>query len=153
MLFSYPSAQRKDQITRRRQSGAEHSAPELSTSTAVAWVWIFRSALTSRLPQLPAATAIKRLDCAPSYPQPAAHCATEPPNRAEVRSLCFSCLFRVPCFRLSCKSGQPSPLSLWRSTGTKSEYQPSQATASSKLWTSCASRRKTARHSLIGSIE
>ena len=33
------SAQRKDQITRRRQNGAEHSAPEHPNSTAVAWVW------------------------------------------------------------------------------------------------------------------
>ena len=29
----------KNQITRRRQIGAEHSAPELLNSTAVAWVW------------------------------------------------------------------------------------------------------------------
>jgi len=29
---------------------------------------------------------IKRLDCAPSYPQPAAHSIPEPPNHAEVRS-------------------------------------------------------------------
>jgi hypothetical protein len=41
---------------------AEHSAPELLVSTAVAWVWI-RSAVTSRL-----MTAIKHLDCAPSFP-------------------------------------------------------------------------------------
>ena len=83
------SAQRKDQITRRRQSGAEHSAPELLKSTAVAWVWIpvcpcFQACLNFRpRPRSNAWTALRRtlnqqLRLLESRP--------EPPNHAEVRS-------------------------------------------------------------------
>jgi hypothetical protein len=49
------------------KTGAEHSAPEIQIQ--LQWLgFAFRSALTSRLAQLQAATAIKRLDCAPSFP-------------------------------------------------------------------------------------
>jgi len=46
--LSSPSAQRKDQITRRRQNGAEHSAPE--PLNQLQWLGFgIRSALASRL--------------------------------------------------------------------------------------------------------
>jgi hypothetical protein len=38
--FNFVRTAQKIKITKRRQNGAEHSAPELLNSTAVAWVWI-----------------------------------------------------------------------------------------------------------------
>ncbi len=145
-LFNRIRTAHKIKITRRpinRSKGAEHSAPEHLTSTAVAWVYI-GSALDSRPP-----TAIKHLDCAPSYPLPAA--PDLKPSRPEATQscrgakLCFSCLFRVPYFLFSSKSGshirqRPSTLV---SAATRLEYQPGPMGASQELWVSCASRRKT----------
>jgi hypothetical protein len=56
------------QITERPKKGAEHSAPELLKFKCSGLGLDSGLPLLPGLPKLQAATAIKRLDCAPSFP-------------------------------------------------------------------------------------
>jgi hypothetical protein len=94
----------KNQITRRRQIGAEHLAPELPNSTAVAWVWNpvrprFQAGnrdqtlgLPGDLPPELRRSLNQQLRLFESRP--------EPPNHAEVRSYVSlaNSEYRVSCF-------------------------------------------------------
>ena len=96
----------KNQITRRRQIGAEHSAPELLNSTAVAWVWNpVRPFLPGCQPRSNAWTALRR-SLSKQLLIPTGLTTTSPRATQSCRGAkqCFSYLFSISVFPVAGKS-------------------------------------------------